>query len=165
MIHDFDMAAFLMGDMPVEVMAKGSVLTDSAIGDLGDFDSANAILTWKDGRQVSISNSRRASYGYDQRIEVHGSKVLSRPRTSVRSASRLPAPRATRPPVARLFHDTICRSLCERDQCFHRRIDREGQRHSIRTGWPERLARCRGGIGIDKNWKKCTYWVIDTLID
>ena len=76
MIHDFDMAAFLMGDMPVEVMAKGSVLTDSAIGDLGDFDSANAILTWKDGRQVSISNSRRASYGYDQRIEVHGSKGM-----------------------------------------------------------------------------------------
>ena len=106
MIYDFDMAAFLMGDMPVEVMAKGSVLTDSAIGDLGDFDSANAILTWKDGRQVSISNSRRASYGYDQRIEVHGSKVLSRPRTSVRSASRLPAPRATRPPPLHDFFMT-----------------------------------------------------------
>jgi len=76
MIHDFDMAAFLMGDAPTEVMARGSVLTDPAIEELGDFDSATAILTWDDGRQVTISNSRRASYGYDQRIEVHGSKGM-----------------------------------------------------------------------------------------
>ena len=72
MIHDFDMAVFLMGDMPQRVQASGSVLTDPQIGELGDVDSANAILTWADGRQVSISNSRRASYGYDQRIEMHG---------------------------------------------------------------------------------------------
>lgn len=72
MIHDFDMAVFLMGDMPQKVQASGSVLTDPQIGELGDVDSANAILTWADGRQVSISNSRRASYGYDQRIEMHG---------------------------------------------------------------------------------------------
>ncbi|MEC7236545.1 MAG: Gfo/Idh/MocA family oxidoreductase, partial [Pseudomonadota bacterium] len=73
MIHDFDMAVFLMGDMPESVMATGSVLTDKAIEPLGDYDSASAILRWADGRQLSISNSRRASYGYDQRVEVHGS--------------------------------------------------------------------------------------------
>ena len=72
MIHDFDMAIFLMGDMPQKVQASGTVLTNPEIGTLGDVDSANAILTWADGRQVSISNSRRARYGYDQRIEVHG---------------------------------------------------------------------------------------------
>ena len=76
MIHDFDMAVFLMGDMPVKVQASGSVLTDPQIKELGDVDSANAILTWEDGRQVSISNSRRASYGYDQRIEMHGAKGM-----------------------------------------------------------------------------------------
>ena len=76
MIHDFDMAVFLMGDMPVKVQASGSVLTDPQIKELGDVDSANAILTWEDGRQVSISNSRRASYGYDQRIEIHGAKGM-----------------------------------------------------------------------------------------
>ena len=73
MIHDFDMAVFLMGDMPASVLATGSVLTDPNIGALGDYDSASAILRWQDGRQVTISNSRRAVYGYDQRVEVHGS--------------------------------------------------------------------------------------------
>ena len=73
MIHDFDMAVFLMGDMPSSVLATGSVLTDPEIATLGDYDSASAILRWQDGRQVAISNSRRAVYGYDQRIEIHGS--------------------------------------------------------------------------------------------
>ena len=73
MIHDFDMAVFLMGDMPETVMATGSVLVDPEIGALDDFDSASAVLRWADGRQLSISNSRRASYGYDQRAEMHGS--------------------------------------------------------------------------------------------
>ncbi len=73
MIHDFDMAVFLMGSMPQVVMATGSVLTDKSIEALGDFDSASAVLRWTDGRQLSISNSRRASYGYDQRVEMHGS--------------------------------------------------------------------------------------------
>ena len=73
MIHDFDMAVFLMGSMPQAVMATGSVLTDKSIEALGDFDSASAVLRWADGRQLSISNSRRASYGYDQRVEMHGS--------------------------------------------------------------------------------------------
>ena len=73
MIHDFDMAVFLMGDMPETVMATGSVLVDPKIGVLGDFDSASAVLRWADGRQLSISNSRRAAYGYDQRVEMHGS--------------------------------------------------------------------------------------------
>ena len=73
MIHDFDMAVFLMGSMPEAVMATGSVLTDKSIEALGDFDSASAVLRWADGRQISISNSRRANYGYDQRVEMHGS--------------------------------------------------------------------------------------------
>ena len=76
MIHDFDMAVFLMGDMPETVMATGSVLVDPEIGELGDFDSASAVLRWADGRQLSISNSRRATYGYDQRVEMHGSSGM-----------------------------------------------------------------------------------------
>jgi myo-inositol 2-dehydrogenase/D-chiro-inositol 1-dehydrogenase len=72
-IHDFDMARFLLGEEIVQVFATGAVLVDKAIGALGDYDSASLILTTKSGRQAVISNSRRASYGYDQRIEVHGS--------------------------------------------------------------------------------------------
>ena len=77
MIHDFDMAVFLMGGLPETVMATGSVLTDPDIEPLGDYDSATAILRWADGRQLAISNSRRAVYGYDQRIEIHGSDGMA----------------------------------------------------------------------------------------
>ena len=72
-IHDFDMARFLLGEEIESVIASASVLVDPKIGELGDYDSANVILTTGSGKQCSISNSRRATYGYDQRIEVHGS--------------------------------------------------------------------------------------------
>lgn len=73
-IHDFDMARFLLGEEPETVIAAASVLTDPAIGALGDYDSVSVVLTTAGGRHCAISNSRRATYGYDQRIEVHGSK-------------------------------------------------------------------------------------------
>ena len=73
-IHDFDVARWLLGEEPVSVMAAASVLTDPAIGKVGDFDSANVILTTASGKQATINNTRRATYGYDQRIEVHGSE-------------------------------------------------------------------------------------------
>jgi myo-inositol 2-dehydrogenase/D-chiro-inositol 1-dehydrogenase len=73
-IHDFDMARWLLGEEPETVIASASVLTDPAIGDLGDYDSVNVILRTASGRQAVITNSRRATYGYDQRIEVLGSK-------------------------------------------------------------------------------------------
>ena len=74
MIHDFDVARWLLGEEPVSVQAAASVLTDPKIGELGDFDSANVILTTASGKQCTITNTRRATYGYDQRIEVHGSE-------------------------------------------------------------------------------------------
>lgn len=73
-IHDFDMARFMLGEEPVSVYATGSVLVDPAIGKLGDFDSASVVLMTASGRHATISNSRRATYGYDQRVEVHGSE-------------------------------------------------------------------------------------------
>ncbi|MFK5980307.1 MAG: inositol 2-dehydrogenase [Rhizobiaceae bacterium] len=76
MIHDFDMARFLLGEEITEVTATGSVLVDEAIGEAGDVDSATATLKTASGKIAIISNSRRASYGYDQRVEVHGSKGL-----------------------------------------------------------------------------------------
>jgi len=76
MIHDFDMARFLLGEEPVEVFALGSSLVDPAIGKAGDVDTAAVLLKTASGKICQISNSRRATYGYDQRIEVHGSKGL-----------------------------------------------------------------------------------------
>ena len=75
-IHDFDMARFLLGEEPAKVSAHASVLVDKEIGAAGDFDSVSVILETASGRQCVISNSRRATYGYDQRIEVHGSKGM-----------------------------------------------------------------------------------------
>ena len=73
-IHDFDMARFLLGEEIAEVAATAAVLVDPAIGTAGDFDSVQVLLKTASGKQAMISNSRRATYGYDQRIEVHGSK-------------------------------------------------------------------------------------------
>ncbi|MEO0918976.1 MAG: Gfo/Idh/MocA family oxidoreductase, partial [Pseudomonadota bacterium] len=78
MIHDFDMARFLLGEEPVQVYAVGSSLVDPAIGAAGDVDTAAVTLTTARGKICQISNSRRASYGYDQRIEVHGAKGMLR---------------------------------------------------------------------------------------
>ena len=75
-IHDFDMARFLLGEEPATVSARASVLVDRKIGEAGDFDSVSVILMTASGKQCVISNSRRATYGYDQRIEVHGSKGM-----------------------------------------------------------------------------------------
>ena len=72
-IHDFDVARWMLGEEVETVYATASVLTDPKIAELGDFDAASTTLRTPTGRICTISNIRRASYGYDQRIEVHGS--------------------------------------------------------------------------------------------
>ncbi len=90
MIHDLDMARFLLGEDPVEVHAVGSCLVGPAIGEAGDVDTAAVLLKTASGKIAQISNSRRASYGYDQRFEVHGAKGMVRaqnvPMTTVETA-------------------------------------------------------------------------------
>ena len=78
MIHDLDMARFLLGEEPTSVYAVGAALVDPAIGEAGDVDTAAVTLTTASGKICQISNSRRASYGYDQRIEVHGADGMLR---------------------------------------------------------------------------------------
>lgn len=72
-IHDLDMARFLLGEEPAVVSAHASRLIKPEFEAFGDFDSATVILETATGKQAVITNSRRATYGYDQRIEVHGS--------------------------------------------------------------------------------------------
>jgi myo-inositol 2-dehydrogenase/D-chiro-inositol 1-dehydrogenase len=78
MIHDFDMARFLVGEEFVSVSAIGGALVDKAIGTAGDVDTAAVQMQTASGKIAVITNSRRATYGYDQRIEVHGSKGMLR---------------------------------------------------------------------------------------
>ncbi|NIP75258.1 MAG: inositol 2-dehydrogenase, partial [Xanthomonadales bacterium] len=77
MIHDLDMARFLMGEEFTEVSATGSVLIDPEIGAAGDLDTAAATLKTASGRIAVITTNRRAAYGHDQRAEVHGSKGMA----------------------------------------------------------------------------------------
>ncbi|USK34711.1 inositol 2-dehydrogenase [Bacillus sp. F19] len=73
-IHDFDMARCVMDSEVVEVFAKGAVLVDPVIGEAGDIDTAIITLKFANGALGVIDNSRRAVYGYDQRLEIFGDK-------------------------------------------------------------------------------------------
>ncbi len=73
-IHDFDMARFLIGAEVEEIYTQAGVTVDPAIGEAGDVDTAIMLLKFSNGVLGTIDNCRRASYGYDQRVEVLGSK-------------------------------------------------------------------------------------------
>jgi myo-inositol 2-dehydrogenase/D-chiro-inositol 1-dehydrogenase len=73
-IHDFDMARFLMGSEVEEIYAAAGVRVDPAIGEAGDVDTALITLKFRNGAMGVIDNSRQAVYGYDQRVEVFGSR-------------------------------------------------------------------------------------------
>jgi myo-inositol 2-dehydrogenase / D-chiro-inositol 1-dehydrogenase len=75
-IHDFDMARYIMNKKVVEVYAKGAVRVDRAVADAGDIDTALTTLTFDDNTYAVIDNSRKAVYGYDQRLEIFGSKGM-----------------------------------------------------------------------------------------
>jgi predicted dehydrogenase len=145
-IHDFDVARWLLGEEVETVQAAASVLTDPEIGKAGDYDSVNVILTTASGRHCTITNTRRATYGYDQRIEVHGAKG------SVVGREPPPIPRPHRERVrlhpaaaSRLLHDALRRGLCRRDRglrrCGRKRDTAADHRHatgSWRLRWPMR---------------------------
>jgi myo-inositol 2-dehydrogenase/D-chiro-inositol 1-dehydrogenase len=72
-IHDFDMARYLTGSEVVEVFARGALRVEPSYAEAGDIDTALVTLVHQDGCLTTIDNSRRAAYGYDQRVEVFGS--------------------------------------------------------------------------------------------
>ena len=103
-IHDFDMARFMLGEEVTEVSAMAAVLIDPAIGLAGDSDSVQVMLKTASGKMALISNSRRATYGYDQRIEVHGSKgAISAENQRPVSIEIASATGYTRPPLHDFF--------------------------------------------------------------
>jgi myo-inositol 2-dehydrogenase/D-chiro-inositol 1-dehydrogenase len=75
-IHDFDMARYLIGSEVTEIYAAGGVMVDPEIGKAGDIDTAVIILRFANGVIGAIDNSRKAVYGYDQRVEVFGSEGM-----------------------------------------------------------------------------------------
>ena len=100
-IHDFDMARYLIGDEVIEIYATGSVRIDPEIRAAGDIDTAVITLQFKNGVIATIDNSRKATYGYDQRVEVFGSKgmvTVANPLTDTVTFSDRQATRAALPP-------------------------------------------------------------------
>ncbi len=100
-IHDFDMARYLIGDEVVEVYAAGGVRVDPKIGEAGDIDTTVITLRFENGVIGTIDNSREAVYGYDQRVEVFGSKGMvtaANPPTDTVTFSGSEGTRAASPP-------------------------------------------------------------------
>lgn len=100
-IHDFDMARYLVGDEVVEVYATGGVRVDPQIGEAGDIDTTVITLRFQNGVIGTIDNSREAVYGYDQRVEVFGSKGMvtaANPPTDTVTLSGSEGTRAASPP-------------------------------------------------------------------
>ena len=77
MIHDFDMARFVTGSEVVEVFARGAVRVEPSFAQVGDVDTALVTLVHENGCLTAIDNSRRATYGFDQRVEVFGAKGMA----------------------------------------------------------------------------------------
>jgi len=76
-IHFFDMLRWLTDEDPVEVYAAGAALVNPAIGEAGDVDTSMLILKFPSGAMCHINCSRRADYGYDERVELFGSKGMA----------------------------------------------------------------------------------------
>ena len=77
MIHDFDMARWMLGEEPTEIFATASCLVDPEIGRRGEVDTAMVVLKTAGGALCHINASMRAAYGHDQRVEVFGSKGMA----------------------------------------------------------------------------------------
>lgn len=88
-IHDFDMARYMMGKEVKEVYANGLVLVDKKVAEAGDIDTALTTLVFEDGTYAVIDNSRKAVYGYDQRIEVFGSNGMIQVKNNLHNSNVL----------------------------------------------------------------------------
>jgi myo-inositol 2-dehydrogenase/D-chiro-inositol 1-dehydrogenase len=114
-IHDFDMARFLIGDEVEEIYTYAGVMVDPEIGKAGDLDTALIVLRFRNGVIGTIDNSRKAVYGYDQRVEILGSegKIETEncyPNQAVVSSGKI----RLQGPAPQLLHGALHRELCRR---------------------------------------------------
>ncbi|HYB29643.1 MAG TPA: inositol 2-dehydrogenase [Solirubrobacteraceae bacterium] len=119
MIHDFDMARYVTGSEVVEVFARGAVRVEPSFAQVGDIDTALVTLVHENGCLTAIDNSRRAAYGYDQRVEVLGSEGMAmseNPRAHTGSVSTAAGER--RPPNPYFFLERYLPSYVREWQAF-----------------------------------------------
>ena len=133
-IHDFDVVRWMLGEEVNAVQAAASVLTDPEIESLGDFDSVNVILETESGKQATITNTRRAAYGYDQRIEVHGSKgAISAQNHHMSRVELADASGYHRPPLQDFFMTRYMAAYAQEIAAFVNAVQTKQQPPT--TGW------------------------------
>jgi myo-inositol 2-dehydrogenase/D-chiro-inositol 1-dehydrogenase len=104
MIHDIDLFLFISGERPLEVFATGSVNISEAFAQADDYDTAAVIMKVPSGLIVTQTLSRRAAFGFDQRIEVHGAHGMLRTQNHhLRRVERLTESGSTLPPLQHSF--------------------------------------------------------------
>ena len=120
-IHDFDMANYVVGSPVVEVFARGAVRVDPRIGEAGDVDTAVTVLTHEDGTLTTIDNSREAVYGFDQRVEAFGSAGMAVSDNPAAPRGLARRPRGARPaqPLPWFFLDRYLESYRQEWGAFH----------------------------------------------
>lgn len=126
-IHDFDMARYVTGSEVVEVYARGAVRVDPAIGQAGDIDTAVLLLTHADGAMTTIDNSRKAAYGYDQRVEAFGSLGRAASDNFHQFNSVLATEQGVkRPPLEHFFLERYSQSYLDQWAAFVNYVDSGG---------------------------------------
>jgi myo-inositol 2-dehydrogenase / D-chiro-inositol 1-dehydrogenase len=119
MVHDFDMARYVTGTEVVEVFARGAVRVESWFAEAGDIDTALVTLVHEDGCLTAIDNSRRAAYGYDQRVEVFGSRGMALSENQpAHTGSVITADGARRPPNPYFFLERYLPSYVREWEAF-----------------------------------------------
>jgi myo-inositol 2-dehydrogenase / D-chiro-inositol 1-dehydrogenase len=135
-IHDFDMARFITGSEVTEVSAHGAVLVDPAIGQAGDIDTAVVVLRHENGAITTIDNTRRAAYGYDQRVEVHGSLGMAQSDNPPNYTGRIHTADGSRtPPIPYFFLERYTPAYVHQWKSFV---------HAVRTGTPTEITAADG---------------------
>jgi myo-inositol 2-dehydrogenase/D-chiro-inositol 1-dehydrogenase len=137
-IHDFDMARFLLQDEVEEIHAFGGVLVEPKIGELGDLDTVITTLRFRSGALGAIDNSRRSSYGYDQRVEVFGSQGMVVVANRTPHQATLSDARGVHGPLPlHFFMERYTEAYLEEMRAFLKAISEDSEPEV--TGWDGRI--------------------------
>ena len=144
-IHDFDMARYVTGSEVVEVFARGAVRIDPAFAEAGDLDTALVTLVHEYGCLTAIDNSRQAVYGYDQRVEVFGSRgVATSENPLAHTAVVRTADGASSAALPYFFLERYIPSYVREWEAFVQAVRRAGRRRSRRRRTCAARDRARG---------------------
>jgi myo-inositol 2-dehydrogenase/D-chiro-inositol 1-dehydrogenase len=148
-IHDFDMARFITGSEVVEVFARGAARISSEIGEAGDLDTAVVTLVHADGTLTVIDNSRRAAYGFDQRVEAFGSKgVAASENPLAHTGVARTADGTTRPSLPHFFLERYLPSYIREWEAF---VDAVSNRSPVPVGPADARAPIAIGLAASRS--------------